>query len=818
MPAKKKPIQSASPDFWDSIPLRRKHLICLAFLFILPVILFSSSVIGGQQFMGHDVVQWRAGAESLIEFREATGETPHWVQGMFSGMPSATMSHPPQPMNLDTLIKAFQFIYPAVEFWVLLGGLYLFFILMGFRPLSSVFGALLIAFTTYIPIIIGAGHNAKFIAYIYVPWLFVGYSLITRSQLNRFLSLFVFALALALHLKAYHPQVTYYFFFPLAAWFIFDLVQAVKSDTLKPFLQKTGLLVAGTVLASMVVLQIYWSTMEYSSYSIRGGSEVAETTGLGTDYAFTWSQGWGELITLLVPNAYGGAEAYWGPKPVTSGPHYFGALAFLFFVIGLMKSSHNLKWIFAGTGILTLLFSLGNHFMLLNGFMFSYFPLFDKFRTPEMWLITTVFCFSVVAVMGMEFLWDRLKTNLKDREWRKPIAVSGGVGLLVLFAAFSLLSFEKPGERSMIANQIAQQNQVSPDDPRVQQTVSRYINMEMIPQRKEMARADALRFAGFLIVGIGLIWFVSSGKISLSVAGGLLCVITAVDLLTVGNRYISERALTDQSLDARAVVAQSERNLDRFIQDSINDEDGWPYRVFPVLDNPFNNAVPSFFYPSIGGYSGAKLGYYQDVIENAVFGGPNQINTGVMSMLNVKYITLQGAAQIPGYQVVYNQNDGVVLQNLNVLPKAFFVDSLVTVSTPVEALAMMSNDFDPSAVAFVSGTTTITPLPDTTSSARVTRYEPNRIELELQRSEPGFLVLGEIWYPPGWSATLNGEPIEILRTNYILRGFEIPAGQHTLQMTLEPTWYATGNFITRAATIVLFGIGVIGLVFVYRER
>ncbi|HKL16254.1 MAG TPA: hypothetical protein VJ915_11495, partial [Balneolaceae bacterium] len=411
MPSKKKSKSEDTTNFWTSLSSRNQHLAALGFLFIIPFILFFSSTLGGQQYMGHDAIQWRAGAESIIEYNETHDDVAHWASNMFSGMPATTISHPPQAWNLDTLLKkGFRFLYPALEYWVLFGGAYVMLLLMGFRPLTAVFGSVAIGLSTYIPIIIGAGHNAKFFAYIYIPWIYVGYLLMTRSKINRWLAFFAFCLALTLHLRAYHPQVTYFFLFPLGTLFIADAVRAYKNSTFTAFSKHTGLLTIAAVLSLLITIQLYWSTSEYSEYSTRGGSEIENTEGLSQNYAFAWSQGFGELLTLAIPGSYGGSssDAYWGPKSVTSGPHYMGSLVFLFFIIGLLKSKHKLKWMFLGPGIATLLFSLGENFLLLNQLMFDYFPLFDKFRAPEMWLMTTVFCFGVVSVMGLDWTFEQI--------------------------------------------------------------------------------------------------------------------------------------------------------------------------------------------------------------------------------------------------------------------------------------------------------------------------------------------------------------------------------------------------------------------------
>ncbi|MEX0944030.1 MAG: hypothetical protein WDZ38_00065 [Balneolaceae bacterium] len=826
---KSKSVEKA--DFWESLNPSKQHFIILAFLFILPLFLFHSSILGGQQYMGHDTIQWRAGAESLIQHQEQADETAHWATNMFSGMPATTISHPPQIKNLDnTVLRFLRVIYPAAEMWILLGGAYLMFLLMGARPLSALFGAIIIGFTTYIPIIIGAGHNAKFLAYIYIPWLYNGYFLLTRTKLkwNRWAAFFIFALALTLHLRAYHPQVTYFFLFPLGSLFIVDLIRAIRSESSvsKTFYVQTGWLTAAAIVAILITVQLYWSTFEYSSFSMRGGSELTGAGGLERDYAFGWSQGWAELLTLLIPGAFGGSELYWGPKSFTSGPHYAGVLTFLFFVMGVLKSKHVLKWVFLGPGIATLLFSLGEHFGGLNNLMFGYFPLFDKFRVPEMWLMITVFCFSVPAVFGLDWVIDQVQAGKKMKALKKPLGITAAIGLLVIFTVFQLLSFEKQGERSQIAEKIAGQNDVPVNDPRVSQAVSRVMQTQLIPEREELAQADSLRFAIFFVLGFSIIIAMAMRKLPVSYGMVALSALLAYDLIQIDSRYLSENSLVDQSISREEVIEQNERPLDRFIQEQITDEEGWPYRVFPLLDNPFNNAVPSYFYPTIGGYSGAKLGYYQDLIDEAIFLREGGLNTAVISMLNVKYLTLDNPAMVPGFEVVYNGEDGTVLENRNVLPKAFFVDSVSVLQSQTDVLRQISSGFDASEVAYLSEGSgrvgdvdrDLTNRPDSSSTAMITHYDANQISIEIERTEPGFLVLSEIWYPPGWSAELNGDEIEIIRTNYVLRGFHIPAGDHTLILKLEPVWFRIGHIFALVGTVLLFGSGFFGLFIVWKRR
>ena len=187
-------------------------------------------------------------------------------------------------------------------------------------------------------------------------------------------------------------------------------------------------------------------------------------------------------------------------------------------------------------------------------------------------------------------------------------------------------------------------------------------------------------------------------------------------------------------------------------------------------------------------------------------------------MLNVKYISARGPVQLPGFNTAYSDQQGTVIENLDVLPKAWFVERVETLNSEAEVLQRISGEFEAGSDAFTSTPITTEIASDSTASVSVTEYGPNRIALDINRSEPGFLVLGEIWYPPGWTATLNGEETDIIRTNYVLRGFEIPAGDHELVLTLEPEWYAIGYWLGRAGTVALFATGLFGLILFYRNE
>ncbi|MEX0680923.1 MAG: YfhO family protein [Balneolales bacterium] len=813
-------------DIWEKIPSKYQHFLVLFFLLIVPSFIFSEVYFGGQQFVAHDIQQWRAASQSVIEYQEETGEDALWATNIFSGMPSYTVISNKAFFHIDTLLRRVfsAWFIPVFPFTICAGGVYFFFWLMGFRPLQAALGTLVICLTTYITIIVGAGHNSKLITWSYIPWVMAGYQMLSRSP-HRLAGFFLFAIALNFTLRGEHIQVLYYFLFVLAIWFIYDGVAAWRGQILTDWSKRAALMVVAGLLALSANIQPYWSIYEYSDYSIRGGSELQEggDDGLSIDYAFTWSQGRAELLTLIIPDLFGGSSVdgtYWGPKPFTSGPHYLGAIAFLMFLIGLIHASGRLKFVFLGSGLLALFFSLGSNLYSFNYLFFHYIPFFNKFRTPEMWLIVTVFCFSVISVMGMKWIYDSWKTGTLSLSplWM-PLGISLVVALFFTGFSGSILSFEKPGEREQFAQQLATQNQMDPGDPQIQQSVSRYIDQEIKPERIQKAFSDSRRLFIFLLLGGGLLIGTALRKIPANYTLAALVMLAAIDMVQIGNRYVDKSGLIPASTSSRDAVARQVRSIDRYIADNIRGDETWPYRSFPLGDNPFNNAVPAaFVYPSIGGYSGAKLSNYQDVINHAIYNGPAGLNTEVLNMLNTRYLTYPGPVQLPGWNVVYQDDGGVVMENRNVLPKAWFVDSLITATNAQQAVDEL-NRFDASSTAILQGNIH---KPDITPSnnrdVEITAYGPREIRADITTDAPSFLVLSEIYYPPGWKATLNDEPVDIHRTNYILRGFSIPEGEHQLKLRFDPRSHILGSRLSLLFNTLIMLIGVIAFIVYYREK
>lgn len=807
--------QSLKEGFFYNLSEFKQHIIALGVLFLVPFILFTATTIGGKELQRHDTTQWRAGAESVIEYREEFGKEPLWVENMYMGMPAYVVSVTNVVPNIDRIAGFFHKIYPAFPYWVMLSGMYFLLILMGFRPLTAIIGSLLYSLTTYFPIIIGAGHTTKFATLAYAPWVLAGYWKLTRSK-NKLAGLLLFTVAMALEVRAGHPQITYYFMYLLGFLWIADSWKQIKEKEFKQFGIATGLLVFGGIIGILGHAQNFLTLQEYSQFSIRGGSALDGSTGLSTSYAFAWSQGLKESLTLFVPEIFGGASpTYFGPKSVTSGPHYLGALALPFILIALFRQKGRIMYVFFGTGTLALFFAWGENFALLNELAFNIVPFFDKFRAPETWLVLTSFCYSIVAIYGLQWFFDFAKDkSVSLKNLYLPLGVTLAVFAFVLIQV-KTMDFTKPGEVGNIANQIAQQNNVDPNNPQVQQRAASYVQQNFVPDREAAANSDLFRFGLLLVFTGGIIWLVLKQKISISIASLGLLVITTFDMVSVGKRYIPERLIVNANVNPERTLDAKKRDIDQFIIDNISSNNGeYRYRVFPLLSGPFSEATPSYFYPTIGGYTGAKLSIVADLTSPSgpLYQGTAGLNLNLLGALNIKYINYQPGLQVQGLTPAFNGNSGTVYENQKLLPKAFFVDSLVYAENANVAFDFINdatNDY--SKIAVIEHAQNINTKSDSSSSIIVTKYTGPEITLEISRTEPGFLVLSEMYYPAGWIATLDGVEIPVYKTNYVMRGFEVPEGDHELKMEFRPRSYSLGvtlgwvSFGAQIAIALVFG-------------
>ena len=787
-------------------------------MLVVALAFYSPAVFEGKSIQGTDTITFRANAQVTIEHHQKTGEWPRWAPNVFSGMPYINYKN--DVSQLDTLVNATRSVaWPVSHLFLLMVGVYLLVFYLTRNHFSGLLSGLAFGFTTYIPIIIAVGHGTKFVALAYAPYVLLAFVYTLRNP--SLLGGLLFAGALALQLRAKHPQIVFYVGMLLALWWLVEVIGAVREDRVPKLAQSTGWLALGTVLGLCMAAQLYLARFQHKQFSVRGAAAAANGGGggggMGWTAAMRWSHGPGELFTFVVAEAFGGGgRTYWGPKMFTEGPHYVTGIVTALAGLAVWRVRTWLTW-GLGLGVLaTALFSLGKYAAWLNWPMFRYFPFFDAFRGPAMWLSVTALALAVLAGIGLDYaLWrdDRTGRTAQQADPRqRPLLVSFGVvfGIvgLVWLTPNTFLDFEKPNERQRIRQALLRQNpNVSPQNPRVQEAVSRQMQ-KVKEQRRGAFTTDAQRTLLFLVLGAGVLVLYRRETIRPWMAGLGMVALVTVDLWGVDARYMGAERYSSQQVEQSIPTYQ----FDQFIKQRQQEAGGLGhFRVLSLVEgDPTSTARPSYHYENVGGYHGAKLQRYQDYLDHILQAtGPGPPNENALDLMNTRYIAAR--QQLPGTQVAYrSQKSGVlVLENLDAVPRGFLVGATEVVEEPKKTWAQLrSSSFDPRRTALLPEPldASVTPI-DSNSTAEVTleHYEPEEIRWTVQTDAPRFFVASEVYYPAGWNAYLNGEKVPIHRANYLLRGVHVPDGEHTLVMRFEPSADRYGTWIAWASTIFVYG-------------
>jgi len=822
--SKRKPpvaLTEAGPLFgetwWTGLSSAMKHGIAIGSLFIValifcwPVLFSSGSLIGG------DTVNWRSMAEWVIEHREETGEQALWAPNAFGGMPSYMISYVLEVPQVDRIVVHLdRMVRPLAHLFTMLAGAYLLAFVLIRIHWASVLAAVTYGFTTYMPVILVAGHNSKFNALAMAPWLVLAFVYVLRRP--AILSSLLFAMALAVNLRAGHVQITYYAAFLILIWWISEGITSVRGGQAKSFALSTGWLVVGSVLAVLMVAQPYMANAEYRAFTIRGAAAGGGEGGLAFDYAMAWSQGWGELVTLLIADAYGGGGAtYWGPKTFTAGPHYVGGIVILFAIIALVRKRNVTVWALAISVLVMTLFSLGEHLEPLSRFAFNVIPLFDAFRVPETWLSVMVLALAVLAAIGLSELGSKEEPR-RGQAAEKPIALWATAGMLAFVIVLMLgrdvfFDFEQEGEFEQLAAQVASQRpDLSIDDPQVQSFLRGQM-AEWRAERVDMFQGDAMRTLVFLVLAGLIVLAVRKRKVAPWIGQAAIVLLVVIDLTGVGRRHLNADVLVpvDQPQDLIATY-----DFDRFLIERREAEGGpGHFRILSLEGgNPTTNARPSFHHESIGGYHGAKLRYYQDYLDNVLFDPESgRLNLQGINIMNTRYVIAAGA--IPGMSAVYRDDQtGIsVYENPNALPRGFFVGQARVVEDDDEMWRLLrSGEVDLRETALLSSAAPIqtSPIEPGDVDVELIDFGPHEIRWRVQTDAPRLFVASEVYYPAGWLAFVDDTETPIHRVNHFLRGVEVREGEHELTMRFSPSTHTTSVWIAGVSTLLVYG-GVIVL-------
>lgn len=813
--------------------------------FILLAFIYTKPIIDNKTLSQHDVIQSTGAAGEITKFHKQTGKYSLWTNGMFGGMPSYTIKGDFPNSFTSKFARGVTYLFPEPLniILLLLVGFYIMLASLNFNPWLSALGAIGFAFSSYNFISLEAGHISKVLAIAYAPPIIAGAILLFRGKLLKGSLLFILFMILELYVN--HVQITYYLFIALLVYGIVEFIIALTEKRIKQFLIGASIMLLVAVLTLGSMASRFWTTYEYSQYTIRGPSELKSNTeskgGLDKDYAFSWSYGVAETFTYLIPEVYGGksqgsldnksetykvvkkyygAQAaksitaneqlplYWGAQPSTSGPAYMGAIICFLFIFSLFIVKNPLKWWILTVVVLFTMLAWGKNFNALSNLFFDNFPMYNKFRAVTMIHALVAMLMTFMGVWGVKALIENKIKNDEAVKYLKFTLIGIGA-LLLVFILFgsSLFSFEKRTEDALFTQATAvegEEKQSTSDDYFVKsleqmtndKKVAEEIYESLLEDRASLLRKDAIRSTIFILLLVALLWLYLKNKINVQILYASLIVLVLVDMWGVTKRYLNN----DDFVPRKKYQAEYEpTEADKRI---LSDPDP-SFRVMNTAVSTFNDATTSYFHQSIGGYSAVKMRRYQDLIEKHISSG----NMNVLNMLNAKYFIQSGE----GGQVRAMVNPGA-------LGNAWFINEVKWVESADEEINALK-DFDPKNTAIIDkkfkekvGEPSLSK--DSVATIKLVSYAPDHLVYESNSASPQLAVFSEIYYNNelGWESFVDGKPHAHFRTDYVLRGMVIPAGKHKIEFKFEPKAFYTGEKIALTCSLLLFA-GFAGIVF-----
>jgi len=794
------------------------HVVIIA-IFLGLTFFFLSPLLQGKILYQSDIIQYKGMSKEITDYRNETGRQPLWTNRPFAGMPCFLIStdHKTNILRYVDQVISFSMDYinynyrPAKILFLMFLGFYIGCMFLRQNKWLSVIGATAFALSTFFIVSLEAGHNTKILTTAYL--LPVIAAILFAYRRNALWGAFLLAVSLGLSINSNHVQITYYAFLVGLVIFISELVFAVKEKTIAQFAKASMFLAVGAMLAVSLNAGRLLTTYQHTKETIRGQATALSNTekaknndgGLDYEYAMSWSYGISETLTTMIPNFAGGASGgalsensatyetlldnrmsksqarktiqqlplYFGKQPFTGGPTYFGAVICFLFVLALLLLPWRQK-VWAIAAVLLSLFLAWGKYSFISDVFFNYFPLYNKFRTPMMALTIAGVVFPLLAVMGLNNLF------IKYKEWNKKellkklyiaTGVMGGICLLAILAGGLFWDFRSTADAQL------------PD----------WLIGSIISDRKSLLRNDAFRSLVFILLSAGAIWLFIKEKVKAPFIMAGLGLLTLIDMGMVTKRYLNNDDFVSQrEIDKSFVLNPAAQQLKK--------EPG-NFRVFNTQKRLDSDGITPYTLNTLGGYSGAKLTRYQDLIDQQITKG----NSNVLNMLNAKYV-IGGEGKV-------SVNDGAC-------GTAWLSNSVIWASDADDEMAKL-NDFDACIEVILNERyqDQVGTLDGTGGNIELIKNDLDYLEYEVNSNNNQIAVFSEIYYKAGggWQATINGEPIEVLQANYTLRALVMPPGKHKVEFRFNPAFYKTGESISLASSVLLL-LALGGLIFFQRKQ
>jgi hypothetical protein len=770
------------------------HYVFIGLLFVIlmaafPKVAFLHYVPQNAQ----DTQSWRSASQVLIEYNKTHKDQALWDSNIFSGMPAYLISFAAKYPFIDNLREVVSHVIDWRIFLLFMAalGTYILALSWGFEPIIAFIVALGFALSCHFVGLLDIGHNTKFRASVYIPWIVWAFTYLRRNR-NIF-GLGALTVLMIGQLRENHPQISYYTIMILGIFWICDLIWSIRDRDMRKFIVYSLLLIAAIGIVALAVAQPYMSIREYGEYTIRGGAD-----GVGKAYAEKWSFHPLEVLSFLAPDFFGGVSPYyWGWMPWSQVYMYMGAIMLILALFGLFWGRS--RWILplGVTGGVSLLLSFGQHFDKFSTFLLKVLPLYNKFRAPVTALVMLEFAVACLAAFGLAAILRRCKEG--DTRFPKTVRT-----LLILFAALLVLTpviggmwkntgmakHMERGDQPEKPDQALGQMQLSEDQ--IRDLIGKYgrdFPVILSHVRQERMQKSLAGAAVMMLIFLGLVWLAARNKLNRDLMLAGIALLIVIDLMVIDKRFLKE-------LQPRAEMAATYEKtpVDEFLLNDMQ-KNHEVFRVFPAAELGDNKWT--YHHQSIGGYHASKLRRYEDLRSNCLLingiNGGKQVNWNVVDMLNAKYVAYNQPIG-PNLEPVM---DPTTMQPLNLylnktcLPRAWFVDSLTVISDEAGIQKrLVDPKFNPAVQAIVEAPIAGCAAPDSSAkSVRMTNWELHKLNFDVNTDKQAFLTVSEIYYPAGWNAYLDGKPTTIYPTDYVLRGVVIPAGSHKLEMRFEPKTY-----------------------------
>lgn len=782
----------------------KPHILVLL-IFIAISFIYFSPVLEGKKLDQHDIKTYKGMSKEIKDFRESTGEEALWTNSMFSGMPAYQISvkYKKNLIQYVDKILTLGLPRPVNLLFLYLLGFYILLLTLKVDYRIAFIGSIAFAFSSYFFIIIQAGHMSKAHAIAYLPMVVAAVLYTYRGKM--LLGGALTALAVALEVYTNHFQITYYLVLVLLIIGLFQLYKDFKNKNLTDFFKRSGILILAAVLAAGTSLTRLKTTSDYGKESTRGKSELTsnidnKTQGLDKDYATQWSYGIAESMTLLIPNFYGGSSSssvlsledsktldflkkfknkklanslaqyksssYWGDQPIVSGPTYAGAIVIFLFILGLLFVKSELRiWLLLAT-IMSLMLAWGKNFMPLTNFFLDFFPGYNKFRAVSMILIIAEFTIPLLAFIALDkFLSSSIDNNEKQKPLKLAFYITGGLTLIFALFPTMFLDFTSENDLNPLAAGV-----ITPDN----------FLESLALDRSSLLSTDAWRSFIFIGLTFGVLILYLRNSLKSQYVILIVGVLVFCDMWNVNKRYLNDDNFVRKN---KVKIPYKPTQADNFI---LNDKDP-NFRVFNSSVSTFNDASTSYFHKSIGGYHGAKLKRYQELIEFHISKG----NMNVLNMLNTRY---------------FISRDGKPQLNSAALGNAWFINNINLVLNADEEIDALK-DFDPINTAIVDNRFSnyiIPNLDNSSSTIQLDIYKPNYLKYSSESTNDGIAIFSEIYYNKGWDAYIDGVKTDYFRANYVLRALNIPSGNHIIEFKFQPSVYSISENISLASSLILF--------------